>query len=771
MEGRKIESMPPEALEAALRKAQANAQGDHKMTDAETEKFAKAFKDPEFVKMFAEYVDEISDPKHCEEQNTYLRELEAKGEAPKGRDVIVPSAGFVVKTRKADDDGTSKVFVNVVQSDKIGEPEGTKVDKGTSWQLPHILGPVRLEKDKKGDTASTFDCCFHAKAVGRARVQKPYRDMITQTAFESIEKYYATVGTCEKLLREYHVLKGVSYKTGDPHPLVVKADEEPEDPPAEDEMIGSKQQAPKQKKTRRAGKKKRKDAARRGAADDDDDDDKDDDARELIDEAPPPPAAKEEEGTKAPAAPPNQVNEEEGTKAEAEAKAPPPPAKKEEKPSEANAAAAAPSPPPPPPPAAAAKAKKEPPKARAKANGGVKEKAKNEIKAAKKNEFARALRGKLAKAPAPSPAPEVVVEVPPRGGAIPAYTITERGYFDMTEHVGRGPMSRRPKELVVAVELPGLGSVSGVDLEAKARRLSLTAKKEGTVVYSLDAGLPYEVDGDGGKAKFNTKSSVLSVTLPLVPPPETPKEVVVADDEEEEEEDAREVRPVGSLPGENDHSRWLESAAPAPRKPFATDAISPRDDEAAPSDEGGAFVAKDAFEGAMQGYVFKVGDRGLGYYADAVPPVARVEWRQKKDFVSLIAQLEAVEDAVLAFPGDRAVEVSCRFGDGRTTRFVAIFQAPVDPDRCRVDAADRNVAIVVYKRNPELWQDSKPVVQFDGALDVTTTARKLKKTAPSPLAAEKEVKAAGEDSITPDGDTTTPVAPTTFQNTLLFDID
>ena len=112
--------------------------------------------------MMAEYVDEISDPAHRAEQAAYIRQMENKDETPAGKEVVRPAAGFVIKTRKVSkresDPTGAKVFVNIVQSNRANEPTPTKVEGGTTWALPHFLGPPRLERDKKDSTASTFDC-------------------------------------------------------------------------------------------------------------------------------------------------------------------------------------------------------------------------------------------------------------------------------------------------------------------------------------------------------------------------------------------------------------------------------------------------------------------------------------------------------------------------------------------------------------------------------------------------------------------------------------
>ncbi|KAG1666987.1 hypothetical protein FOA52_014299, partial [Chlamydomonas sp. UWO 241] len=52
---------------------------DLNLSGAEVDKFTKAFKDPEFIKLFEEYAKEVSDPKAKAENDAYLRQLEFEG--------------------------------------------------------------------------------------------------------------------------------------------------------------------------------------------------------------------------------------------------------------------------------------------------------------------------------------------------------------------------------------------------------------------------------------------------------------------------------------------------------------------------------------------------------------------------------------------------------------------------------------------------------------------------------------------------------------------
>ena len=214
-------------MEAMFKQAQArNMTDDLKMTEEETEKFTKAFQDPEFRKMMAEYVDEISDPKNREEQEAYIRQMETDGNVPAGKEAVHPKAGYVVKTHKTDKGKKpEKVWVNIVHHEKVDEPtfEATERNgvKGTAWRLPHSLGPPRMEKDKRDGVVTTFDCCFHPRAVamtlpgGAARDTARLREVLVNTALEAVENGARAQGQPNYTLdREFHVLKGVDYKVG-----------------------------------------------------------------------------------------------------------------------------------------------------------------------------------------------------------------------------------------------------------------------------------------------------------------------------------------------------------------------------------------------------------------------------------------------------------------------------------------------------------------------------------------------------------------------------
>jgi hypothetical protein len=65
-------------LEHSQQQAAAQGGKDFKFSSDETKKFKTAFEDPEFRRMFTEYIDEMQDPKNREENEAYITQLEGE---------------------------------------------------------------------------------------------------------------------------------------------------------------------------------------------------------------------------------------------------------------------------------------------------------------------------------------------------------------------------------------------------------------------------------------------------------------------------------------------------------------------------------------------------------------------------------------------------------------------------------------------------------------------------------------------------------------------
>ena len=156
--------------------------------------------------------------------------MEGENKVPTGKELIRPTAGFVVKTHKGpgskkasgNGDGEGeKMFLNIVQSDKINNPSSTTSGKGMHWSVPYSVGPVHMEIDKSGElNVACFDICFHPEALGIAIKSKQFKE----TAIDGVELSYKQnlpLSTTVLNRDKYHILKGVLYKSGDTIPTMM----------------------------------------------------------------------------------------------------------------------------------------------------------------------------------------------------------------------------------------------------------------------------------------------------------------------------------------------------------------------------------------------------------------------------------------------------------------------------------------------------------------------------------------------------------------------
>ncbi|KAG2489118.1 hypothetical protein HYH03_012344 [Edaphochlamys debaryana] len=187
------------------------------LTNEELTKFEKAFKDPEFMKLFEEYAKEVSDPKVKAETDAYLRQIEQQGRDEdvygKGVQLVVPEPAAVVKTKvmgpatgskdKGDaETGTAggkglpvgqKVFINVCTCDKVGKYslEEAKDARGTSgkrFSMPLTLGPKRVGTDKHGQPAAVYDFVVHPDSWAFGLSNVAAMNTLVETALEHVER-------------------------------------------------------------------------------------------------------------------------------------------------------------------------------------------------------------------------------------------------------------------------------------------------------------------------------------------------------------------------------------------------------------------------------------------------------------------------------------------------------------------------------------------------------------------------------------------------------
>eukprot|EP00921_Rhytidocystis_pertsovi_P015707 GHVQ01024938.1.p1 GENE.GHVQ01024938.1~~GHVQ01024938.1.p1 ORF type:complete len:142 (-),score=26.75 GHVQ01024938.1:59-484(-) len=89
------------------------------LTQSELDKLTKAFKKKEFRDLLHEYVNDLTDPKHRQEQEAYLRQLEEAGELPQGCELIRPRAGCCVRTTVVHSNQIEqKLFINICSTER-----------------------------------------------------------------------------------------------------------------------------------------------------------------------------------------------------------------------------------------------------------------------------------------------------------------------------------------------------------------------------------------------------------------------------------------------------------------------------------------------------------------------------------------------------------------------------------------------------------------------------------------------------------------------------
>jgi hypothetical protein len=81
-------SLDEATLQSLFDRAQRSNPDGMKFTPEESDRFRKSFEDPEFRKLFAEYMDELQDPKNREETESYISQLEGEQKVPEGKELI-----------------------------------------------------------------------------------------------------------------------------------------------------------------------------------------------------------------------------------------------------------------------------------------------------------------------------------------------------------------------------------------------------------------------------------------------------------------------------------------------------------------------------------------------------------------------------------------------------------------------------------------------------------------------------------------------------------
>ncbi|XP_072347040.1 protein kintoun [Scyliorhinus torazame] len=158
------------------------------LTQAEVERFAKAFKDEKFRSMLCEYAEEISNPENKKKYEEEITQLEKE----RGVDIkfVHPNPGYVLKTSVS---GDKKCFINVCSNDLINKPvckagKGANGTVGQHWSLPYSLAPGREDLSAGGRKHMIYDVVFHPDTLYMASKNAKFKKMVDQTSIDVIEK-------------------------------------------------------------------------------------------------------------------------------------------------------------------------------------------------------------------------------------------------------------------------------------------------------------------------------------------------------------------------------------------------------------------------------------------------------------------------------------------------------------------------------------------------------------------------------------------------------
>lgn len=162
---------------------------DTQFSRSDLEAIQDALKNKKFRELLTEYCEEVRDPAN---QALYQKEM-TQFEKERGYDVtfINPKGGYVIKTSVA---GDRKAFINICSNDNIGKPshniQEVNGKRGMNWQIPYSLLPPREDYDQNKKRCVIYDVVFHPNTLRMAEVNKQFRELVNNTAFEGLQKTY-----------------------------------------------------------------------------------------------------------------------------------------------------------------------------------------------------------------------------------------------------------------------------------------------------------------------------------------------------------------------------------------------------------------------------------------------------------------------------------------------------------------------------------------------------------------------------------------------------
>ncbi|XP_053923068.1 protein kintoun [Cuculus canorus] len=148
----------------------------------EAERLQRAFRDPQFQALFAEFAAELADPaQRC----LYEQEVAAL-ERERGVELrfLHPAGGFVLLTSQA---GSRRCYINVCSDPAVAAPQARPEPGGRRLSLPYALPPGREEPGRR--RRLIYDVVFHPAALRLAARSARFRRLLAHTAMDAVERH------------------------------------------------------------------------------------------------------------------------------------------------------------------------------------------------------------------------------------------------------------------------------------------------------------------------------------------------------------------------------------------------------------------------------------------------------------------------------------------------------------------------------------------------------------------------------------------------------
>eukprot|EP00054_Salpingoeca_dolichothecata_P021357 m.136505 g.136505 ORF g.136505 m.136505 type:complete len:769 (-) comp23960_c0_seq4:27-2333(-) len=299
----------------------------------------------------------------------------------------------------------------------------------------------------------------------------------------------------------------------------------------------------------------------------------------------------------------------------------------------------------------------------------------------------------------------------------PEYKIVHQSKFDLQQYRNdrEAAPSSRPDSISVSIYLPLCPSARGVDLDVSTQHLTLHCDFPGP--YHLELDLPFPVEEDKGKAKFDTAKHKLQVTLPVLPVPKakpfTVEEIQKQDYDKEkntENENNNQNNEISEKTGNREGQKHMSDTEQRQEDPAKSNLIEGKSQEPTSPASQESFASSSTPSLSSTTAAISTEASSTEKKTCATPPAFR--FNQTKDFVSVVIDTPhpvSADTVQLEFTEHDFGPVcthSCtvRLGVGSDQSVLVLrFDAALIPSDCSYDVSDSNVVLKLRKETPMTW--------------------------------------------------------------------